>query len=643
MIESSMSGSRENSSLLNAPLALGLSLLLSVFVCKGLFAIGGAIGAYHWHIIPGVFGAVMLVLQGGNNRIPWRLFFLECAGFAVLMGIAVFVSAQVIATDFDGLFMHVENVRGLMVGWNPAQDPDLHELLASGTVLHADLLAWKIEMGGKYFTFGQTLQGMMAKGFGLEASKAVNWLYAYFLFRSAWYAFALWTNEPRRSALYAVLAVLNPVILYQLPSFKHDAFVASLLSVILLCGLVFIRRRDVGSAVLYLLAALSLVGMKRSGLGYAMLMTGFFFLFFCIQQHRFIFRKWRQLLSVFVVTAVAAVGLWLSGVWDIRPDIMLPVQQTLSERGSLVPLISPATVFDTYPEYRTMDGLQQFVATSFCETNVFPSHPNWKIPGSVTLRELQNLYQGWTGYWIGGMGPLYGLVLLGSLLASILLLVETPARWRWIAILLVPVLFSVSFLPSLSVRWVPHIWLLALLWVFVMEPVSDGGKRFANKLFTLRSAGDVGRVVAKLATIVLLANSLLIVSLTIAGHAKIRKVLDTQFAILEQLPSPLQVSFDWFPSNRFWFEDRGIAFEIRKPSSPRSRVPYSNLYRTNTRVYLEGNLLEAPVIYPGTGQELPLELALRRLERELPSDAYSWHWIRPILCKDGDGSKDRKL
>ncbi|MEQ9824867.1 MAG: hypothetical protein ABQ298_10825 [Puniceicoccaceae bacterium] len=616
-------------------IACGGSLLLSVLLTQLLFRVGISVTPWHFLLLPGTF--VLLLCTGFllEGRASARGILHECGiGLAVLAAFLL-LTGWTIATDFDGLFMHVEFVRALSLGWNPVRDPFLlqPELLGSGPSI--ELLQSKIEAGGYYLKYGQILQALPAAAFGLEYGKAANAWFAYFLFRSAAYVLQRWGRGRLESVLLAALVTLNPVIVYQIPSFKHDGLVACLLAIVILSGIVFLKhpRRDI--LILALIAMTLLVGVKKSGLAYASFFLAAYAGLFAVFQLPFILKHaWQFLLGVAVLVVIAVVVL-KSGAWDIRPDIQLPIAEALQSRGNLVDRIKPESVFDHYPEYREMQGFEQFLTTIFSETHISPSTPVWKVPGTFSSREIANYLQAFTGYWIGGLGPFFSLAVTLSMCGTLLAVLLNASNAKWLLAMLVPLLLTVSLLPSLCVRWVPHIWLLGILWIVAMPPRAvDPGVKGA--LFSLLSLHDWMRVMVLLANWTLWVNALLVLGLTVIGQVRIRQILETQFALLEQVEQPLSVSFDWFPSNRFWFEDRGIAINIRLQDEFRGEVPYSNLYRTNTRVHLTSESLAQWVRYPKSDELMELQKGLEYLERKLPSDAYQWHWIRPLLVLPGD-------
>lgn len=611
-------------------LAAGLSLLLSCVLSIFLFKIGVVVSIFHWLAIPCIYLVLIWFCDRKSRSFNVRNRIEESCLYAAVFVVALLLSRETIGTDFDGLFMHVEFVRALCEGWNPMFDPTFSIPETLDGITHPEIFKTKLDSGGYYLKYGQILGALIAKVFGLEAAKCINVLFAYFLLRSAIFLLHLWTENLTKAHLYALLLTLNPVILYQIPSFMHDGLVASTLSVMILSGVVFLRSNCWGTLVLYIVSAAILIGTKKSGLAYSLGFSLFYLLLYLLENFRALISKLKFLLILFFGAGLLVLVVLKSGLWDIRP-VQLPLDSMLRERGRLVEKIKPTTVFDIYPEYREMDGLEQFVTTSFCQMNIAPDHPRWKFPGEIRLREIQNLYQAFTGYWIGGMGPLYGLILVTGSLASLFFVSVSPRRLKFWFYFVIPVICSVSVLPSLCVRWVPHIWLLCYSWIFALGN-EENKLKGRNWIFCFRHSDRFANQVRQFSMIAAVANVSLILALTLAGQHKIKKIIDTQFDILRQIPGPAQVSFDWFPSNRFWFQDRGIEYLIVE-GEKRKVVPFTNLYRTNTRVHISEEALKKKIRYPGTEKLVTVEGALRQLEETLPEDAYTWHWIRPLLVK----------
>lgn len=564
-----------------------------------------------------------------------RLRGLVCEMF-VLAGVllaAISLSKSSAAINFDGLFVHVEFVKALMSGWNPILDPKFTSPELVEGINHIGVFQSKLASGGFYLKYGQIVSAVFGSAFGLEAGKTVNFLYLYFLFRSLPFLLKALNLSDIRIWVLTILICLNPVILYQLPSFWHDGLVACLLSVMLIAGVSFLKVQSLLSFCIYIFASALLIGTKKSGLGYSVIFFGLFLMVFLgniIMSDR---KREFGILSVVSGSLILLfVVLLKSGLWDLGSNIPL-----LSDIGDFSSLVGKAGdhVFEQFPEYASMSGLEQYIYTSFSESSVVPVHPHLKIPGTITANEIHLFLHSFTGYWIGGFGPLYGLAMLLGSFTFLISLFRSSMGNRNLLTAFFCIIISVVLVPSLFARWIPHAWIFPFL--FLLKP--EANTRIANKkknlLFSLADARSVQQLSGSLAVAVCCLNVLFVFSLTLVGHIHIKQILGTQLDLLKQLNVPLQVQFDWFPSNRFWFENRTIDYEMVNADHVGS---FTHLYRTNTRVFITPNELEQQIIYRGEPEKMTLNDAFNKLESELWSGEYDIHWIKPIVVQSSNDS-----
>lgn len=359
---------------------------------------------------------------------------------------------------------------------------------------------------------------------------------------------------------WGFLAALNPVALCQLSSFQVDGLVAGFFTAQLFslaCLLHAGKMFSEGAAA----AALSTLGLalaKTSGIFYGGLVLVIFLGFFLVRTKNF--------RAVLGAAGLAAVFALVFG-WLLRDALNFPVLrpgylwEAISSQG-LGYGYTPGGGATQIEDFTRSSKLRQFLASNFSYTEIAPTGINWKPPFWLIRREIRVFEELTPDPRAGGFGPLYGTALLVGWSAFAIALFQGSVRPAWHQWFLTLSVIASSF-PSQVwwARWVPQLWLLALIPLLMVA----GSKQPHRKPV---------RVLGGVAVAVLVVNLGLIILYYGLGMVRAQRVLDSQLALLQKLPQPVSLFVPRFTANRFWLEDAGIEAELIgvKPGVPRMKI-----------------------------------------------------------------------
>ena len=453
-----------------------------------LFWIGVPIGPLH------LWAGLLIALAAGWRFAGDRATFVRAAGGLTVLALVGGAFGEFLL-DFsgDGQWYHLPAILALAEGWNPFQIPvladwnrefaqalarrDINDLPTSGYVQHYAKGAWIISAAA-----------FRATGL-LEATKVLNLFYLVAVY---WYALALLqrlnVGRTWRHVLAAAFAV-NPVSLYQAPSFFVDGHVASLCALCVLVSLEYLRRPRPQPLLLLAACVVLLVEVKFTGVVFAVaLVAAMSFLAW--------FSGRRSALLIHASTGAAAVliGVLLLGYQPYVTNVEQhghPFYPALGHGDGRNVQWNTAP-----PQFLAMNRAEKLVRSTFAYSSG-GEMPRWKPPFTVSKDELYVFFNTEPRY--GGFGPLFGSALLIALPAFALARAKTrQAPWRVGAYLSAAVTAAALLNPEAWwARLSPQIWLVPVI------------------LATALVVGAVGwpRRAAALLIATLLANALLVAGL----------------------------------------------------------------------------------------------------------------------------------
>ena len=494
--------------------------------------------------------AVYLVFSQPRNR---KFFPLVPLGILF----SVFAASQLRDSSGDGLGAHVEQVHR-------------H---AAGLEFHPSLLS---PMSGRPALFSMAV--FPAAGFSLESGKWVHFALALAGGLMLGAAVHEITGSRPGSLVAALMAILQPALLYQAATFYQDGILVGAVTIFFASILRFFSAPGWRTAMSLLLALVTVAWAKKTGLVQAawmalLLPPAFFFL----RRSMVPFRSF--LGAVLVISPILALTL-LS--WPMPREN----QKVLNGFLQLVRPLVDARGLDpggsggihggcgeVSPHAPVMYWKRNFTASKRGEDGRGIKPPFW-----FTRPELDVFSDLTPDLRFGGYGPLYPTAFFLSMTPGLWLLVAGSRRqagWMWI---LAACLFLIPLTPSWWARWFPQGWWIPLAaCVGFLCGAPDWRAKFKW----------VGWL-ARLGLLALGLNSLLIFVFTAKGYFEAEAIIRRQLAFLKTLPAPLEIETGHFTATRFWLDQEKIPYRQKEiPADAVSLV----MYRTTLKIQLsEGDL-----------------------------------------------------
>jgi len=513
-----------------------------------LFWVGVPVGPVH--LWAGLLIALTVARLISGGWYPWIAAAIGAAAVTVGGGAAL---AWLYDFSGDGQWYHLPAVLALSQGWNPFEYPQLGDWNAAFE--HAISEKPSAAIYVQHYAKGTWIVAAAAyRATGLlEAAKVVNLLYSlavFFLAQGLLRQMGL--SRPWVYGL-ALAAAANPVVLYQVPSFFVDGQVAALCALVVLLSLGYLRAPR--SFVLLLLGAcvVLLVNVKFTGVVYALALgAGIAGL------------SWvggaRRAASRYAVAGVLAVatGIVVAGyqpyVTNFRShgNPFYPVLGSDEAAASAM-----AGQFDIWapPEFMAMGRVEKLARSLLAQSGGAESMPRWKVPFSVAKRELYIFFNTEPRY--GGFGPLFGSVLLATLLVFI---VAAPSMDRRVLVSAgaLALLLVSSALLNREAWWArlsPQIWLLPAV---LLSATAMAGPKWSRR-------------VGALLVLLLLANSALVATLNWGRALQKNRDFRVQMSELKAMAKSAPPEIAFHSSFRMVAEYRLHAMSI-----PYRRVPKAN-------------------------------------------------------------------
>jgi hypothetical protein len=326
-------------------------------------------------------------------------------------------------------------------------------------------------------------------------------------------------------------------------------------------------------------AFLGLSAAKTSGLLYGVIIDVVFLGFYALTHLK-------NLKPILIFIGISALVTWPVGVMFRKvggfPDLSMAYLQSttnLATKGYGVGGGSKG--LDVMPK---LDRLQVFLMSYMAPTEIVPDRVKTKPLFWLTRPELSVFEDLTPDARAGGLGPLFGTMLVLSLIAA-----GTLFFWNGLTLAslfpILPVVITLGLTQTWWARWAPQGWLLPIA---LLLPVV---------ICLKQQGGGIKRWLAALAVITGLLNSGLILLFYSIGCVRAQRVLNSQLAFVKTFPQPIAVYMPQFKSNRIWLIREKVEFALVK-NPPRK--PFIRLMRTETLIPLpakwEENLGNGPKV-----------------------------------------------
>ena len=559
--------------------ALLTGLVFLYVTTLGLFALGICITG--WHLvgfcIPALTAGWLACPDKGKGRWKKAVALLLVQGF--MGGLLMLIAGQFDDLSFDGMNSRIEPIIALSSGWNPIKDPTGATLPVLGEI-HPNLQGFVNVAVGCQYTLSSILSANLANWSGsLNAGKAIAPLLMLVSFGLAFGALSSLSLPFGWAFPLSLMATLNPVAIYQSSTYYVDGHVACLFTAMIFNALRLLVVPPDASGVLALVVSfLGLSAAKTSGVVYGGIIDVVFLAFYAVTH-------FKKLKSILIFLAVSALINWPAGMLFRKFGGFTPISLAyLKEATGSGPGFGYGRGASRLAVLPRLDRMQIFLVSYFAPTEIVADRVKTKPLFWLTRPELSVFEDLTPDARAGGLGPLYGTMLVLSLVAA-----GTIFVWRGPPLVtlfpILPVVISLGLTQIWWARWAPQGWLLpiGLLLPVVVCLAKEGGRK--------------RRWLPALAVTTALLNSGLILFFYSVGCIKAQRVLNSQLAFLKTLPQPLAVHMPLFLSNRTWFLREGIAFQ---PANEPPTKPRLRLMKTETLIPLptnwEDNLWNAPMV-----------------------------------------------
>lgn len=525
--------------------ALAPLLLLMSVLSAGLLglAFGIALGAYTFFAAAFICGVVLFLC---DRQLFW-LFWLT-VGLLALWSV---VCGLIFDWSYDAMYFHKQAIIALKEGWNP-----LYESSLDATVFaqYPDMDLWLDNYPKGSWIFSAVIYSVTNH---LETAKGVNLLFLLPVFALALDAMrTVFGMGKKKSLVFALLFVLNPVFICQLFTSYNDLPVGAFMIMTALLAMKIVSGKANRFTYLILFCALAFsctVKFTAPVLCAAVLLP---FGIYYIWKARRDYRNWLR--PVAAVLAGFTVGGFVLG---FNPY----VKHMLEGKHVIYPVMGEGSydIMNTNPPkgFEDKSTPEKLLFSLFAKTdNMIENEPKLKIPFSVHESEWIHLSN--ADIRIGGFGVLFSGILLLSLLIFILAAAVKRKINADIAIMLSVLTLLALFFPESW--WARYSCFTYYIPVFCLVYAADCDK--PSLLRWLRTAACAAFAL----------NALFFAAAVVRTGVEVTHNLDRKLDEIKSHGEKVVVRVNDFPSHVKLFEEHGIEFEVSHSALPEPIVFYRN-------------------------------------------------------------------
>lgn len=430
-----------------------LLLLISVYTlaCIGFF-VGLPVNAFYFPLSL-IVSAVLFFMQL-RKKLSLFLTLKHLVFVHLYLLVALCICIYFFDTSYDGLWYHQPAIIRLAEGWNPVHGPyyltNQYDASNYLWIQHYPKASWTIA------ACIYKLTGMV------ESGKLLNFIVLAAVFCYAYYVLSnLFKQNQFLIIAFALLISLSPVATSQLLSDYLDGILSGMLTLIVLCLLDMQLSRDFRSLWKWFILATAMIivsNLKFTGLFMAGIIIAIFSLYWWWKREPVleIIRRY-ILIGAFAVVAFVVFGFnpYVTNVY-YKKHIFYP----LNEKDKY------ALIIQNQPD--VLDGknnlTQLFISVfSAAENDMHKPAIKWKNPLTVTRNDIRE-FAG-TDVRLGGLGPVFLLALLVSLVTLVLFLKELDKKEKTLlTVILSGIFLSVVLAPmGWWARYTPQFFLIPVI------------------------------------------------------------------------------------------------------------------------------------------------------------------------------------
>lgn len=385
----------------------------------------------------------------------------------ILVVIAIILSEQFYDFAWDSNWYHKTALGCLKLGWNPLYQ-NFYDFVQK-TDMSVECLK-SAEVWAQHYCKASWIVGanIYALTGNVETAKSVNLLMAFILFGIAYHYLYSTRFTSIQAFIIAILLVFNPITCSQIFTLYVDNLLMTNLFaiIIVLIGISDIKYRLNSFYKYFLLALLVIfcINIKFTGLAYAGIFCLLFFCIWCMRakiERKLVMVFTKNIIFYFVVCSIAV---FIVGASSYLTNF-------IHEGHPLYPLAGDGKIdimtFNEPDIFKEKTTLEKLFISVFGETSNYLGYTfeEPKTLFSVSQDEITNC-----GYdtRIGGFGPLFGGILVVSLIVfSIALIILFRINKYWFIIMLSTFLTIFLMLSLITESWwarySPHLYIIPIL------------------------------------------------------------------------------------------------------------------------------------------------------------------------------------
>ncbi|WLR41551.1 hypothetical protein LC087_11705 [Bacillus carboniphilus] len=381
-------------------------------------------------------------IMGKNrlNTMPYKVFTISCLLSVISIIFFTYVSGKMLDITWDGQSYHKPAILFFEKGWNP-----FYDFLGKDVINHI----WINHYAKGPWIFSSTLMSITGI---IEQGKSINLLLIFSAFLFSLSAFYKITKNHVYSFIFALFVALNPVSVNQASSFYVDGQIGSLITCLVALSILLYHEYNKLYLLLFCFCLTLLINVKFTGLVYAVILSiGLIALLFFTNK-----TKLKKIIPILLITGI--IGSFVVGY---NPY----VTNMLSKGHPFHPLAGKETV-DIMTGNSPVDLYENRLASLYQSVFSYSSNyrvkPEMKIPFTIHRSEI-DAFRG-VDTRIGGFGPLFGGIIIITLLSLLFLIRNMHKKVIPYFIILSVILVSIFINPEpWWARYIPQLWIVPIL------------------------------------------------------------------------------------------------------------------------------------------------------------------------------------
>lgn len=408
--------------------------------------------------------------------------------YLIILIIIPFTYNKTYDLTVDGNSYHKTAIAFIKNGWNPMYESMRSFQKNNNQVIEIDknqrVDLWVEHYPKATWILAATIYNMTDN---IESGKCITLIFSIMLLIISYNCLSKILDK-KWSNIISIILVLNPIVLAQFFSYYVDGIMGILFTIELLLLIQVNPKEKINKSVwLSLVAICSIfVNLKFTGLLCSGVIAAVYYFYFLIAN-----RKDKELFNIFKRLTIAFIIVFAPAIFIVGGNSY--IKNTIDHHNPLYPLVGKDKVdiiTTMQPKsFLKKNNFEKFIVSTFSKTEnvTYENEPTTKLPIKVYQSEIGELFA--PDVRIGGFGPLYALILIGTI---ILLIIETiiiiKKERQNIKYLLLPFLSIIISMilvgESWWARYVPQFYLLPVGTIILLIYLRKYYNNIVSKIIT---------------------------------------------------------------------------------------------------------------------------------------------------------------